>query len=73
MQTIWITGGSTGIGFAVARKFLNNNWCVVISSSNESKLEKATKKLKQKTNSDKIFSLVCDVTDYETVKKTVIK
>ena len=43
MQTkrIWITGGSSGIGFATAKKFLKNNWTVIISSSNNDKLKKA--------------------------------
>ena len=35
MQTIWITGGSSGIGFATAKEFLGNNWQVIISSSSE--------------------------------------
>ena len=71
MQTIWITGGSSGIGFAVAKKFLDSNWNVVISSSNINKLEEANKNLKNLTNSNKIFSLVCDVTNYDEVNKTV--
>ena len=73
MQTIWITGGSTGIGFAVAKKFLCENWCVVISSSNKQKLEKAALKLKNQTDNKKIFSLVCDVTNYKDVNKTISK
>ena len=32
LQTIWITGGSSGIGFATAKEFINNNWQVVILS-----------------------------------------
>ena len=73
MQTIWITGGSSGIGFAVAKKFLDKNWCVIISSSNIKKLEDAKKKLKKNTNNNKIYSLVCDVTKYDDVNETVSK
>ncbi len=73
MQTIWITGGSTGIGFAVAKKFLCENWCVVISSSNKKKLEKAALKLKNQTDNEKIYSLVCDVTNYKNVNQTISK
>ena len=54
MQTIWITGGSSGIGFAVAKKFINENWCVIISSSNENKLRRGHKKIEEETNK-KIF------------------
>ena len=45
LQTIWITGGSSGIGFATAKEFINNNLQVVISSSNKKKLEYEKKKL----------------------------
>ena len=71
MQTIWITGGSSGIGYAVAKKFLDNNWCVVISSSNEKKLEEANKKLRENSDNKKIHSIVCDVTNYKNVTDTV--
>ena len=73
MQTIWITGGSSGIGLAVAKKFLDKKWRVVISSSNENKLQKATNELKNKKNTDNLFSFVCDITKYEDVKKTISK
>ena len=71
MQTIWITGGSSGIGLAVAKKFLEKNWCVVVSSSNKDKLDDATLKLKKSTKNKKIFPLVCDITNYEDVNKTI--
>ena len=31
-KTIWITGGSTGIGKALAIKFANKGWNVALSS-----------------------------------------
>ena len=31
-KVIWITGGSTGIGKALALKFANNGWTVAILS-----------------------------------------
>ncbi len=71
MQTIWITGGSSGIGFAVAKKFLLENWIVVISSSNNEKLSKAEKKLKDITKKNNIYSLRCDITNYKEVEETI--
>ena len=73
MQTIWITGGSTGIGFAVAKKFLNENWCVIISSSNKKKIDEAVLKLREITQKNKIYGIVCDVSKYHEVEKTVSK
>ncbi len=72
MKTIWITGGSSGIGYAVAKKFLDNNWQVIISSSNQKKLEEAASKLRI-NNDNKIYSIVCDITDHKEVSKTVSK
>ena len=71
MQTIWITGGSSGIGFAVAHKFLEENWRVIISSRNEDKLKKAVEKLKKQTSNKEIFYKTCDVSKYNDVKDTV--
>ena len=45
-KIIWITGGSSGIGFATAKHYLKNNWIVVISSSNNEKLQNAKERLK---------------------------
>ena len=71
MQTIWITGGSSGIGFAVAQKFLEENWRVIISSRNEEKLNNAVEILKKNTNKQEIFSKACDVSDYGDVKNAI--
>ena len=71
MQTIWITGGSSGIGFAVAQKFLEENWRVIISSRNEDKLKKAVEKLKKQKSKKEIFYKTCDVSKYNDVKETV--
>jgi len=72
LQTIWITGGSSGIGFAVAQKFLEENWKVIISSRNEDKLNQAVEKLKKRTNKKEIFYKACDVSNYKDVKDAVL-
>ena len=61
MKTIWITGGSSGIGFATAKEFLLNGWRVVISSSNKVKLEKAKKILANFKAELKNFKQVCPI------------
>ena len=40
-KTIWITGGSTGIGKALAIKFANEGWNVAISARRENLLKKS--------------------------------
>ena len=55
-KTIWITGGSTGIGKALAIKFATEGWNVAISARRENLLKeswpkessrKAKRKLKE--------------------------
>jgi len=71
MQTIWITGGSTGIGFATAKKFLINDWVVVISSSNIQKLNKAKEKIEKNHSVDNFHIIQCDISKKAEVEKTV--
>ena len=71
MQTIWITGGSSGIGFATAKEFLSNNWQVVISSSNKEKLENAKKKLLGNNSNNLIHSIECDISSKKKVNETI--
>ncbi len=71
MQTIWITGGSSGIGFATAKKFLENNWTVIISSSNNKKLDNAKNRIKETQNIDNLHVIKCDISDKSEVENVV--
>ena len=56
-KTIWITGGSTGIGKALAIKFANKGWNVAISARRENLLNEIS------ANNENIFGFPLDVTD----------
>ena len=56
-KTIWITGGSTGIGKTLAIKFANKGWNVAISARRESLLNEISEKY------ENISSFPLDVTD----------
>ncbi|SFT85803.1 uncharacterized oxidoreductase [Algoriphagus locisalis] len=56
-QKVLITGGSSGIGLALAKKFLENNNTVIITGRNLSKLEKA------KSDNPLLHVFQSDVTD----------
>tara|TARA_B100001123_G_scaffold109131_1_gene127019 strand:- start:1643 stop:2401 length:759 start_codon:yes stop_codon:yes gene_type:complete len=71
LKTIWITGGSSGIGFATAKKFIKNNWRVIISSSNIQKLENAFNKIKKNLDTKNLHILKCDISSQDEVKKTI--
>ena len=55
-KTIWITGGSTGIGKALAIKFSSKGWNVAVSARRVELLEKLS-------TDENIFSYPLDVTD----------
>ena len=62
-KTIWITGGSTGIGKALAIKFANEGWNVAISARRENLLNEISE------NYENIFSFPLDVTDKSKCKE----
>ena len=62
-KTIWITGGSTGIGKALAIKFSNEGWNVAISARRENLLEEISDQY------ENIKSFPLDVTDKSKCKE----
>ena len=56
-KTIWITGGSTGIGKALAIKFANKGWNVAISARRKNLLEEIS------NANENVHSFPLDVTD----------
>ena len=62
-KTIWITGGSTGIGKALAIKFANNGWNVAISARRENLLNELSDKYENITS----FPLDVTMLESETV------
>ena len=64
-----ITGGSGGIGFAIAKAFLQQGCEVVIAGTSETKLVNCCEKLSK--IGDKIECLVIDVTDVATIPEKV--
>jgi NAD(P)-dependent dehydrogenase (short-subunit alcohol dehydrogenase family) len=67
-QIALITGGSRGIGYAIAEAYLREGASVVICGRNEARLKKAASRLKP---SGKIVPILCDVSDLSQVQKMV--
>lgn len=63
-----ITGGSSGIGFAIAQAFLNCGCKVIIAGSSVEKLEKAAKKLR-----GEVLTLPVNITDIASVPEKVME
>ncbi len=68
-----IAGGSEGIGKSLALNLVKNGADVTILSRSVHKLEQAHKELEtaRKSPDQKINYVACDVTQFETVKKTI--
>ena len=54
MKTIWITGGSSGIGLETAKKFNQNNWRVIISSRKSETLQQAKESIQSKSDNKEV-------------------
>lgn len=67
-KRVLITGGTSGIGYAIAKKFLSEGAKVLITGRNEQRLAKAANSL----NGD-VFTLEWDVADVSISKERIIK
>lgn len=66
-KKVLITGGSSGIGYAIAKKFVSEGAKVVITGRDIDKLRVAADSM----NSNKVFCLEWDVSDVSIVKQKV--
>jgi NAD(P)-dependent dehydrogenase (short-subunit alcohol dehydrogenase family) len=57
-----VTGGGSGLGFAIAQKFIEHNITTIIAGRNEEKLNAAKEKL-----GDLCFAMPCDVSDLKSI------
>jgi len=62
-NTILITGGTSGIGFEMAKEFLKLNNKVIITGRNEQKLQKVKGKL------DGVVAIQSDVSNPDDIQK----
>jgi NAD(P)-dependent dehydrogenase (short-subunit alcohol dehydrogenase family) len=69
-QIVVVTGGATGIGYAVAEQFLGHGARVVLNGRTEAKLAKAADQLGQR---DRVAIVVGDITQPETADKIITK
>ena len=68
MKTIVITGSTRGIGFALAREFLQRECQVVICGRKIEAVKSSINKLTEEFSPQKFSGFPCDVTRYEQIK-----
>ena len=66
-----VTGGSKGIGKAVAMEFAREGCRVVISARSKEELEKTAEEIRQAVDSAEVFAVAADVTDASEVERLV--
>jgi 3-oxoacyl-[acyl-carrier protein] reductase len=66
-KRVLITGGSQGIGRAIAISFLDEGANVILVARNKKKLKLTESELKKKYGEDKVWSKVCDCTNAESL------
>ena len=67
MKLAIVGGSSSGIGFSIAQMLIKNNYKVIITSSNQDKLDKAISQL----NTEMAYSKVADFSDLNSVKEFI--
>ena len=63
-----ITGGSRGIGFATAEKFLQEGATVILTASNQASADKAVAKLQEKYPDRTVAGIAPNLSDLESVR-----
>ena len=67
-----ITGGSSGLGYALSEAFLSAGDRVVICGRNQQRLDDALRALRSKAIHGELYGIVCDVGDPSAVKRLVV-
>ncbi len=67
-KTAIVTGGATGLGYAITEQFLEQGDTVVLNGRTESKLQRAAQQLGQ---SDRIAIIAGDITEPQMADKIV--
>ncbi|MFA6844934.1 MAG: SDR family oxidoreductase [Sphaerochaetaceae bacterium] len=70
-RVVLITGGSKGIGLAVAKEFLRQEAQVIICGRSEERLKSALLEIKEEVSGAKVWGKSCDVTKLEDLEALV--
>ena len=68
-----ITGGSRGIGFATADKFLSEGAVVIITASSQESADKAVKQLQEKHPDSTVAGISPDLSSLESVRESFME
>ncbi|MEM3833612.1 MAG: SDR family oxidoreductase [Thermoprotei archaeon] len=72
-KKVLITASTSGIGYAIAKRFFEEGAKIVISSRNPEHVSRALKRLTKGKSSLNAYGIPCDLTVYDDVKRLVSK
>lgn len=70
-RTAFVTGGSRGMGFAIADTLVERGAKVAIAARDEAAVKAAASRLAEGRNADDVFAVVADVSDSESVNSAL--
>ena len=74
MRISFVTGGTRGIGYAIARSLLQQGDAVVVTGTTQHGVDRAADKLRQVIgDATRVLGLVCDVRDSSAVERVVAR
>lgn len=71
MKTVVITGSSRGLGYEMAKVFRKNGYNVVLSATNQEKLEKVKTELEKMESDAKVAACKCNVTSEADIQNLI--
>src|SRR3954464_5237892 len=71
-RTVFITGGSRGLGLAMAEEFARRGAQIAICARDAEELERARQQIEREAGGT-VLTVVCDVSDREQMENTVLK
>lgn len=66
IKSVFITGGTTGLGFGLAKAYLDQGWRVGVCGRSEQKFRENFK-----GHHERLFFYCCDVSDFQALKKSI--
>ena len=68
-----VTGGTRGIGYAIVKKYLDNNCKVILFGSRKESVDKALNQLKEENENYQVTGMYPDLTNFKEISETFEK
>lgn len=70
-RTALVTGGTSGIGYEIAKSFLKAGATVIITGRDQNRVDRAVDQIKTNIADSKVYGVVMDIKEVELIKKKI--